>query len=452
MHRQQGDEIRQFGIHPARVGEQPRQPARRLVLQVEQLHGPGQLLLAEAAVVGRGDQVRLGHLGTQVLPLERRRQQYVDEIPHAYGRGCAQSGPAREKRVGHPDRLLDRQRQHGRQELPVQIEPDPARRRREGLPVLFGAEQRARFEEPRLQLGVAADAVLDDVDELGGPPLVLMVLGLVAGLADVRQDRVLVPVPVRDMVECLGDHVGHGFQPVDRAHIATRRVQRAPQRLRVLHRAIARLLGGELRVGEPAPADQNLQLHLGRDLGAGDVGVEGAHQDVDGFVRRTEIDTAAVSRDLFEQLEVIVAAHIAAVGREGAVHGAEAAVDAADVDQVLQDPARHPLMLGERPLRGLGGNARNQPGHDLLVVGARVEVHVERDEVDRRERDLGHRIDRVLTGEIGLAHIEVVQRSRARERAQAPRQALVGGRARCRGRMDLRRGRSSHDVEVRRSH
>ena len=89
---------------------------------------------------------------------------------------------------------------------------------------------------------------------------------------------------------------GTALEPVDRAHVAPGRVQGPAQRLRVLHGAVAGLLGGELGVGEPAAADQDLQLDLGGDLRAGDVGVEGADQDVDRFVGRAEVDAAAVAR------------------------------------------------------------------------------------------------------------------------------------------------------------
>lgn len=134
------------------------------------------------------------------------------------------------------------------------------------------------------------DAVLDDVDELGGATLLLGVLGLVAGLADVGEDRVLVAVAVGDVVERLGDHVGHRLEPVDGPHIAPGRVERPAERLRVLHGPVPGLLGGELGVGEAAAADQHLELDLGGDLRAGDVGVEGADEDVDRLVRRTEVD------------------------------------------------------------------------------------------------------------------------------------------------------------------
>ena len=297
---------------------------------------------------------------------------------------------------------------------------------------------------------MAADAVLDDVDELGGAALVLGFLGLVAGLADVGEDRVLVAVAVGDVVQRLGDHVRDGVEPVHGADVAAGRLQGPAQRLGVLHGAVAGLFGGELGVGEPAAADQDLQLHLGGDLGAGDVRVQGADQDVDRLVGGAEVDAAAVAGDFLDELEVVVAADVDAVGAEGAVDGAEAAVHAADVDQVLQHPAGDPLVLGDGPARGLGGDAREQPGHYLLVVGAGVEVHVEGDQVDGGEGHLGHRVDRVLAGEVGLADVQVVQRGGAGERAQPTREPLVGGGARGgpRSRAELGRSGQSSAGEV----
>lgn len=265
-------------------------------------------------------------------------------------------------------------------------------------------------------------------------------------------------VAVGDVVESLGDHVGDGVEPVHRAHVAPGRLQGAAQGLRVLHGAVAGLFGGQLGVGELAAPDEHLELDLGGDLRAGDVGVEGADEDVDRLVGGAEVDRAAVAGDLFDQLEVVVAAHVRAVRRERAVHGAEAAVDAADVDQVLQHPAGHPLVLGDGPPRGLRGDARHEAGHYLVVVGSGVEVHVECDEVDGGEGDLRHAVDRVLTGEVGLAGVEVVDRRGAGERAQPPRQPLVGRRARSGarrraelGRNTVRRRRRSHGAQTRSS-
>ncbi|GAA3242138.1 hypothetical protein GCM10020256_65810 [Streptomyces thermocoprophilus] len=321
--------------------------------------------------------------------------------------------------------------QDGREEVAVQVDAGGGERGGEGLPVLLGAEEGAGLQQTRLELGVAADAVLDDVDQFGGAPLVLGVLGLVAGLADVGEDRVLVAVAVGHVVKGFGDHVGDGVEPVHRADVAPGGVEGLAQGFRVLNGPVAGLFGGELGVGEPAPADQHLQLDLGGDLGAGDVRVEGADQDVDGLVGGAQIDRAARAGDFFDKLEVVVTTDVAAVGGEGAVDHAEAAVDAADVDQVLQDPAGHALVLGGGAPGGLGGDARDQPGDDLVVVGAGVEVHVEGDEVDRGQGDLGHAVDGILTREVGFAGVEVVDRRGAGERAQPPGQPLVGGRPRC---------------------
>ncbi|SDE01466.1 hypothetical protein F558DRAFT_05331 [Streptomyces sp. AmelKG-A3] len=306
----------------------------------------------------------------------------------------------------------------GGDELSVQVEARVRGGWGEGLAVLFGAEERAGLQQPGLELGVAADAVLHDVDEFGGAPLVLGLLRLVPGLADVGEDRVLVAVAVGDVVERFGDHVGDGVEPVDGADVAPGRLQGPAERLRVLDGAVAGLFGGELGVGEAAPADEDLQLHLGGDLGAGDIGVQGADQDVDRFVGGAEVDAAAVSGDLLDELEVVVPADVDAVGSEGAVHRAEAPVHTADVDQVLQDPAGDALVLGGGAVRCLGGDPGQQSGHYLVVVGTGVEVHVEGDEVDGGQGDFGHRVHRVGAGQIRLARVEVVQRGGAGERAQ----------------------------------
>ncbi len=161
-------------------------------------------------------------------------------------------GAAGEEGVGDAERPLQGQRQDGGDEMAVQVQARGGQGGGEGLPVLFGAEERACLQEAGLELGVAADAVLDDVDELGRAALVLGVLGLVARLADVGEDRVLVAVPVGDVVEGLGDHVGDGAQPVHRADVAPGGVEGPAEGLRVLHGPVPGLFGGELGVGEPA--------------------------------------------------------------------------------------------------------------------------------------------------------------------------------------------------------
>ncbi len=203
-------------------------------------------------------------------------------------------------------------------------------------------------------------------------------------------------VAVGDVLQGFGDHVRDGVEPVDGAHVAPGGLQGAAQGLRVLHGAVAGLFGGELGVREAAPADQDLQLDLGGDLGAGDIGVERADEDVDRFVGGAEEDRAAVAGDLLDELEVVVAADVDPVGAEGAVDRAETSVDAADVDQVLQDPAGDPFVLGDGAVWGLGADSGQQPGHYLVVVGPGVEVHVEGDVVDRGEGDLRHGVHRVL--------------------------------------------------------
>ncbi len=298
MDGEEGDEVRQVGVDRAGLGEQAGEAARGVVLQVEQAHGVPELLLAEAGVVGGGDQVRLGHLRAEVLALDGRGEQQVDEVAEADGGGGAQAGAVGEEGVGGAGGLLDGEREQRGDQLPVQVESGVRGGDGEGLAVLLGAEERPGLQEAGLELGVAPDAVLDDVDEFGGAPLVLRRLrvggglGLVARLADVGEDRVLVAVAVGHVVERLGDHVGDRPEPVDGADVAPGGLQGPAEGLGVLHGPVAGLLGGELGVGEAAPVDEDLQLHLGGDLGAGDVRVEGADEDVDRFVGGAEVDPA----------------------------------------------------------------------------------------------------------------------------------------------------------------
>src|SRR5690606_36740377 len=90
MDRQQGHQVGQFGVPAAGLGEQAGQSAGRVGGQVQQFGRGGQLLLAEAAVVGGGDQVGFGHLGAEVLPLDGGCQQDVDEVDEADRHGGAQ--------------------------------------------------------------------------------------------------------------------------------------------------------------------------------------------------------------------------------------------------------------------------------------------------------------------------------------------------------------------------
>ncbi len=436
MHGQQGDQVGEFlavlvevGAAGAGVGEQAGQAAGRVGGQVQQVEGGFQLGFGEPAVVGGGDQVGFGEFGAEVLAFDGRGEQQVDQVADPDRDGGAQSGAAGEERVGGPGGVREREGEDRCEELTVQVDAGAGGGCGERLPVLFGAEQRAGFQQSGLQLGVAADAVLDDVDEFGGAPLVLGVDALVAGLADVGEDGVLVPVPVGDVVERLVDQVGDGLHPVDRADVAAGRLQGAAQRLRVLDGAVAGLFGGELGVGEAAAADQHLQLDLGGDLSARHIGVQRADQDVDRLVGGAQVHPAVLAGDFLDQFEVVVAAGVFAVRAEGAVDGAEAAVHAADVDQRLQHPAGHPLVLGGGPPGVLGGDPGLQPAQHYVAVGPGVEVHVQGDQVDGGEADLGHRVGGVLAGQVDLAAVQVVQRRGARQRLEPTGESLVGGRS-----------------------
>ena len=71
-------------------------------------------------------------------------------------------------------------------------------------------------------------------------------------------------------------------------------------------------------------------------------------------------------------------------------------------------------MLCAIPLGRLGGDERQHPVHDFLVIGAPIKVHRHRHLVDGLQRDLRHLIfGAVAPVETHLAHIEVMQGCRA---------------------------------------
>ncbi len=82
-----------------------------------------------------------------MFPLHGRRQQDLDEVRDPDGDRGAQSGAVGEEGVGDPDRLLQGERQGGRDQVPVEVYPRRRHGCGEGLPVLFGAEQRARLQQ-----------------------------------------------------------------------------------------------------------------------------------------------------------------------------------------------------------------------------------------------------------------------------------------------------------------
>jgi hypothetical protein len=99
-----------------------------------------------------------------------------------------------------------------------------------------------------------------------GPALTTTVIRLVTCLRDRRQDRVLRLVSGRYVIQCLRDQVWHLVEPIHRPHLPQGRFQLAAKHLRVLHRAVAGLFCGVLRVRQTAALDQVFQLHLRRDL------------------------------------------------------------------------------------------------------------------------------------------------------------------------------------------
>jgi len=83
-------------------------------------------------------------------------------------------------------------------------------------------------------------------------------------------------------------------------------------------------------------------------------------------------------------------------------------------------------LLRAIPLWGLDGDERKKPSHDVLVIGAPVEVHGDRHLIDGLKGDLGHLIGVALAPfKARFARVEVMQGSSASERLEPPCQALV---------------------------
>jgi hypothetical protein len=83
-------------------------------------------------------------------------------------------------------------------------------------------------------------------------------------------------------------------------------------------------------------------------------------------------------------------------------------------------------MLRAIPLGRLGGDKRQNPAHDILMIGTTVKVHRHRHLVDSLQRDLRHLVPGTLTPvKTHLARIEVMQRRSAGKRLEPPDQALV---------------------------
>ena len=129
-------------------------------------------------------------------------------------------GAGGEEVLGRRDGVGQRQPERRHEQLAEEVERGALRRAGELLAVLLGAEHRAGVRQPGLQPGVPADAVADDVDELGGAALAVEVLGLVAGGGDVLEDRVLGAEAGLDVGQRLVEQLGDVAQPVDRADVA----------------------------------------------------------------------------------------------------------------------------------------------------------------------------------------------------------------------------------------
>ena len=75
--------------------------------------------------------------------------------------------------------------------MPEEVNDCPLGVAGELLAVLLGAERAPGLLEPGLQLGMPPDAVAHDLHQFGGLASVHGIFGLIPGLGDVGQDRVL---------------------------------------------------------------------------------------------------------------------------------------------------------------------------------------------------------------------------------------------------------------------
>jgi hypothetical protein len=122
------------------------------------------------------------------------------------------------------------------------------------------------------------------------------------------------------------------------------------------------------------------------------------------------------AQGLLDQLEVERPPVVAAVA-DVPVDGAEATVRRPDIEQVLQHPVRDPLMFGCGSVRYLLGDEPGQVLQHLVRAGPCVEVHRNRDQVDRMQGQLRHLVDAVVPRlDRRLSPIKIMQRGRGRQR------------------------------------
>lgn len=118
--------------------------------------------------------------------------------------------------------------------------------------------------------------------------------------------------------------------------------------------------------------------------------VEGSHQDIDGLVRHSQIHPVVGRGVLHEELEREVVAVVGALTLDPSVLPGEAAVDGADVDELVEHPFRHRAMVVFPLLGSLDRSEVTDLFDDFAVLRPFVEVHGHRDLINGVQREFHH--------------------------------------------------------------
>jgi len=161
------------------------------------------------------------------------------------------------------------------------------------------------------------------------------------------------------------------------------------QLLPQLDRAVARLLGGVLRLRKPTATHQVLELGLGGGLRGLDIGVERAHENVDRSISSPQVDRPVGRLTLDQQLKAEAAPDV--LGVEVAVLDRELAVGGC-ADQLVEHPLGDGTILVLPSVGGLSARVGDDRVDDGLVGGASIEVHLHGHGVDRNEGQLPDRV------------------------------------------------------------
>jgi hypothetical protein len=387
-------------------------------------------VVVEAAAVGDVDQLVVGlDGGAQVVGLARQRAQRPRQLVEVDERRRLRAGRQAEQDRGDAVRPHQRRPQDGPEQLALQVDPPGGRRAGGELLGVRPAELGARPQQPPLQDLVADLALLQLGDQLVRPAPDHRALGLVARPGDVGDDRPLGLVAVDDVGERPVDQPVDGAERPRLVRVELGLGELAGQLVRVLDRAVL----GPLRLvdggAEQAAADQLVEPQLGRPLGALDVELQGAHQHADRRVGGAEEELAVLVHVLGDQGVVEPAGHVALRPPRPVARlvGLGVAVAAAG-DQPLQHPLADPA--GVRDAGVLVAGEGGEGGDDVVVAGARVEVHPQRHHVDGVETQLDEVEARPgLAAEAGLVGLQVVERPGVGDRPRPHAERGDGRRA-----------------------